>query len=229
MPTPREEMRIVAVRLQALNVPFAFVGGAVMYFLVDNPEVTEFRRTIDVDVVVSAVTYLEFSNLEERLRNAEFMHDRTEGAPICRWIVAGVKVDIMPQQSANLGMNTRWFPEVLEFAVDTDLGDGCTAKVVSPTLFLATKLEAFHDRGHDDYYGSHDLEDIVTLIDGRASIVRDVATAPDEIRRFISGEFTRFLQHSDFRDALPGHLSSLFGGRQRSPSVFARIDSISAL
>jgi hypothetical protein len=44
---PLEEMRIVASRLKPLNVPFAFVGGAVMCLLVDHPELTDFRRTKD--------------------------------------------------------------------------------------------------------------------------------------------------------------------------------------
>jgi hypothetical protein len=61
-------MRIVAARLQPLDVPFAFIGGAVMCLLVDHPELTEFRRTKDVDVIVAVVTYTEFAALEERLR-----------------------------------------------------------------------------------------------------------------------------------------------------------------
>src|ERR1017187_1276495 len=61
---PLEEMRIVASRLKPLNVPFAFVGGAVMCLLVDHPELTDFRRTKDVDVVVAAITYFEFAALE---------------------------------------------------------------------------------------------------------------------------------------------------------------------
>jgi hypothetical protein len=80
-------MRIVASRLKPLNIPFAFVGGAVMCLLVDHPELRDFRRTKDVDVVVAAITYFEFAALEARLREAGFQHDTSEGAPICRWIV----------------------------------------------------------------------------------------------------------------------------------------------
>jgi len=117
MPTPREEMRIVAERLKPLNVPFAFVGGAVMCLLVDHPEVTQFRRAKDVDVIVAVTTYSQFAQLEERLRQNGFKHDMSEGAPICRWIVEACRVDIMPAEPANLGMNTRWFPEVLKLAI----------------------------------------------------------------------------------------------------------------
>jgi hypothetical protein len=52
---PLEEMRRVASRLKPLNVPSAFVGGAVTCLLVDHPELTDFRRTKDVDVVVAAI------------------------------------------------------------------------------------------------------------------------------------------------------------------------------
>jgi hypothetical protein len=80
-------MRIVATRLQPLRVPFAFVGGAVMCLLVDHPELTDFRSTKDVDVVVAVGTYTQFAALEERLRKADFKHDPSAGAPICRWLV----------------------------------------------------------------------------------------------------------------------------------------------
>ncbi|HWD20440.1 MAG TPA: hypothetical protein VHB20_14305 [Verrucomicrobiae bacterium] len=229
MPTPREEMRIVARRLIPLNVPFAFVGGAVMHYLVDQPELAEFRPTKDVDVVVAIATYGEYAAFEERLRVSGFDHDTSEGAPICRWMVEGCRVDIMPQEPANLGMNTRWFPEVIQYATATDLGDECQAHVIAAPLFLATKLEAFKDRGKNDCYGSHDLEDIVTLIDGRASIVEEIATAPEAIRKFVAERFATLLQHPDFAQALPGHLSGMLGSRERAPLVKHRFEAIAGL
>lgn len=225
MPTPREEMRLVAARLGPLDVPFAFVGGAVMCVLVDYPEVTQFRRTKDVDVVVAVITYNQFARFEERLRQHGFSHDTSERAPICRWIVDGCKVDIMPAAPANLGMNTRWFPEVLRLAVSKDLGDGCSAMVVSPSMFLATKLEAFKDRSKGDYYQSHDLEDIITLVDGCASIVKEVSESEPEVMAFISRGFTKILNHPDFRDSLPGHQPE----RLRIPLVLDRFAAIAAL
>ena len=48
-------------------------------------------------------------------------------------------------------------------------------RIVTPPLFIATKLEAFHGRGANDIAASHDLEDIVTLVDGRPEIVPEIA------------------------------------------------------
>ena len=222
-------MLIVARRLHPLNISFAFVGGAVMYFLVDRPELTEFRSTDDVDVVTAVATYAEFAALEERLREGGFQHDTSAGAPICRWVVDRCRVDIMPRESASLDMNTRWFPEVLEYAVIVELGEGCSAKVVTPPLFLAMKLEAFKDRGKGDFYASHDLEDIVTLVDGRANIVAEMAAAPGEVRQFVAEEIALILKQADFVDALPGHLSGLLGARQRAPLANEKFEAIAAL
>jgi predicted nucleotidyltransferase len=200
-----------------------------MCLLVDHPELTEFRSTKDVDVIVPVVTYSEYAALEERLRLAGFNHDTSEGAPICRWLVDGCRVDIMPEGPANLGMNTRWFPEVLQQALKTDLGQGCSANVVTPPLFLATKLEAFNDRGKDDYYASHDLEDIITLVDGRATIVQEVAAATADIREFIASEFAKILRHPDFGETLPGLMPAILGASQRIPIVVQRFEAISTL
>ena len=128
--------------------------------------------------------------------------------------------------SEALGMNSKWFPEALDLGQPTDLGENCSAKIISPALFLATKFEAFNDRGNGDYYGSHDVEDIVTLVDGRAKIVEDVSSAPEAVRMFIREGFEKFLNDPDFRDAFSGHLSGLTGSRQRVPLVMRRFELI---
>jgi GrpB-like predicted nucleotidyltransferase (UPF0157 family) len=216
---------MVAKRLQPLNVSFAFVGGAVMCLLVDNPGVMQFRRTKDVDVIVAAVTYIQFTDLEHKLRALGFQHDTSQGAPVCRWIVDGCLVDIMPQEPANLGMNTRWFPEALRLSVPKDFGEGCSAHVVTPALFLATKLEAFKDRGKQDFYASHDLEDIFTLVDGRADIVADVTGTDTAVKQFVIAGFKEIHSHAYFRDALVSHISEPL----RQPIVQQRFEAVATL
>ena len=56
-------------------------------------------------------------------------------------------------------------------------------------MLLCTKLVAFADRGHNDYYGSHDLEDIITLVDGRDSILAECQSLPAELKKL--AELTR--------------------------------------
>jgi predicted nucleotidyltransferase len=73
-------------------------------------------------------------------------------------------METLPKDSAALGMNAKWFHEVLACSVDVDLGKGCVARVITPALFLATKLEAFKDRGKGDYLMSRDLANPFTAI-----------------------------------------------------------------
>lgn len=226
MPTPLEEMRTVAKRLQPLEIPFTFIGGAVLGLLVDDPKLSEVRSTKDVDVVVEVVTYGEYMALEERLRQARFQYDTSQGAPICRWIIDGCLVDILPKDSAALGMNSKWFHEVLACSKDVDLGEGCVARVITPALFLATKLEAFKDRGKGDYLMSRDLGDIVTLIDGRATIVEDVAGALAAVRSCISKIFLELLKDPYFHEALPENLPRMEGTSKRVALVTKRFEAI---
>ena len=71
---------------------------------------------------------------------------------------------------------------------------------------VATKIEAYNDRGLGDYMASHDIEDILTLVDGRAALRDEIGGAPPEIRFFITDSFVCFLKDTRFLDSLPGHL-----------------------
>jgi hypothetical protein len=222
-------MRLVAQELESVGLSFAFVGGCAVWLLVDRPDLTDFRPTEDVDVIIEVVTLGELYKLEEQLRAAGFQHDTSEGAPICRWIVKGCRVDIMPIDSRQLGMNSQWFREALESAQLVTLDRKLEAKVITPALFLAMKLTAFQDRGHSDLYGSHDIEDVVTITDGCKNIVEDVANSSTDVRKFIANGFSALMQHADFDDALFGHLSAVFGARDRVVEVKQKFAEISAL
>jgi hypothetical protein len=222
-------MRLVAQELDSVGLSFAFVGGCAVWLLVDRPDLTDFRPTEDVDVIIEVVTLGELYKLEEQLRVAGFQHDMSEGAPICRWIVKGCLVDIMPIDSRELGMNSQWFREALESAQLVTVDGTLQAKVITPPLFLATKLAAFQDRGHSDLFGSHDVEDIVTITDGCENIVQQVGHSSPDVRKFIADGFSVIMQQADFDDALFGHLSAAFGARERVQEVkekFAAIRSV---
>lgn len=79
-------------------------------------------------------------------------------------------------------------------------------QVVSGPHFLATKLEAFNDRGRADFYASHDLEDVISVIDGRPGLVGEVSVCGEALRAYISGKLSRLQANSAFMMALPGHV-----------------------
>jgi hypothetical protein len=221
-----ESIAIVTRHLKRLQVPHAFLGGAVVSLLVDAPDLHQIRPTLDVDALVQVITQVEYALLEERLRRDGFVNDVSEGAPICRYIVESCKVDVMPVSAAAIGLRSRWFEEALASAQPCTVGPGKSAPIVRPAYFLATKLEAFKDRGKGDFQASHDLEDLLAVVDGCASIVEQVVQGPADLRQYLAEEFTALLGRNAFREALPGHLPGGLGDQARLPLVFGRLKSM---
>ncbi len=195
----------VSQKLDSLGLNYAFVGGSIVEFLLDNQGLSPVRPTDDLDIIVEVLTNRRYSEIEQTLRTAGFQHDTTQGAPICRWLHNGIKIDVMPTDGALIGLNTQWFTEALATA-QPKLIFGIKVPLISPVAFIATKLAAFADRGNGDYYGSHDLEDIITVIDGRAAIVEEVATSPAALRSFVAGRIREFVADDFFLESISGHL-----------------------
>jgi len=93
--------------------------------------------------------------------------------------------------------------------------------------FLATKLGAFRDRGHGDYLESHDLEDVLSVVDGRPEIVEELAKADAELRSYVLGVFRRLLADEGFLNALPGLVMD-GGPPLRVPALLERLRSLVA-
>ena len=118
------------------------------------------------------------------------------------------------------GIVARWNRQTIE------LEAGLQIRLVNAAYFVATKLEAFKGRGRSDYAGSHDLEDLLTVIDGRPTIVAEVAAA-EEVRSYIAQEFRELLAIPQFIDALPGYLLPDAASQARLPILAGRIKEVS--
>jgi hypothetical protein len=92
--------------------------------------------------------------------------------------------------------------------------------------YLATKLEAFDGRGKGDYMASHDMEDIVSVIDGRPELVEELRSSGDALRRYLAKRFRALLEYERFIDSLPGHLPGDAASQARLPVVIERIEAI---
>lgn len=216
----------VAAKLEDLIERVVFLGGAATALLITDTATGDVRPTLDVDVIAEVASTAEYHRLAGRLRSLGFREDASEGAPLCRWRIDGIAVDVMPIDEATLGFSNRWYDAALRHAVVREVG-GIAIRVVTAPYFLATKIDAFHGRGKGDFVASHDIEDIVTLIDGRSEILEEVANAPDELRIFLSATFQRLLANRYFLDALPGHLLSDAASQNRLPLLKERMRKLS--
>ncbi len=197
--------RSVVERVASLLAPvldqLVLVGGCATAFLVPPPNDRVLRATDDVDYIVPAFSYGEFADWENRLRELGFAECREDGV-ICRWMVGGTRVDFMPVNGRDLGFNNRWYEEAVRAPWIFPLGNGLEVKVVNVPVFLATKFDAFCDRGGGDFVGNSDIEDVMTVLAYRQDSADFVAAACPELRRYLSEQAKQLLGRPDIQDII---------------------------
>jgi hypothetical protein len=98
--------------------------------------------------------------------------------------------------------------------------------LISPPAFLGTKLEAFHGRGGGDFLASHDLEDIITLVDGRPELSKEVLRASRQLREYLAAQILALLQNENFIEAIPAHLPGDAASQSRLPELVRRLRAL---
>ena len=221
-----ESLTIAAYRLEELRKEVTFVGGSITGLLITDKAAPDVRFTVDVDCIINVVTQSGYYALAEKLRQKGFKEMSSGNHPICRWDCEGVLIDIMPTDKSVLGFSNMWYKDALTNAVNAKISDSVDIKIISAPYFLATKLEAFKDRGKEDFLMSHDLEDIISVIDGRPEIIEDVSNTPSNLKRYLSTEFLDIIHNDKFIQALPGHLNYTDEFESRKKIVQERMQAI---
>lgn len=214
----------VAARIGVLRESLVFVGGCATGLLVTAPRAQQIRMTLDVDLVAEVTTLAAYHELERQFEGMGFVHDVSAGAPICRWRMDNLVVDLMPSRSEILGFANPWYPLAIETAQpialpETDL----VIRLIRAPEFVATKLVAFKDRGRGDYLASHDLEDFVTIVDGRETLHDEIASGPQTLRHYIADEVVALLRSDDFVSALGGQLPGDAASQSRLSLLLQRL------
>jgi hypothetical protein len=217
-------MEMVAQRLgPGLCNELVFVGGAVAGLLITDSGQPAIRPTDDVDLIVHAAVPADYRRVEAALREKGFVNDLAKDAPICRWRIAGIAVDVMPTLEEILGFTNRWYPLALETAVRTLLPASTSIRLLTAPVFIATKFEAFASRGNADFLFSHDLGDLISVIDGRDELIDECKMGDAELRAYLGHKVRALLGNPAFLDALPGHLPSDAASQARLPELLAKV------
>lgn len=112
----------------------------------------------------------------------------------------------MPLDEDILGFSNRWYRAAMKAAEVHRISADLDIRVVTAPYFLATKLEAFRGRGQGDLFASKDLEDVVTVLDGRPALVAEVGREPAELVAFLHKEIGQLIANPRFEDALSAYL-----------------------
>ena len=216
-------------RLGPLIDEFVFIGGCATGLLITDTAAPPVRPTIDVDVVVQVLSKAEYYAVADRLREQGFREDTSDGAPICRWTDGLVILDVMPSDPSVLGFGSNWHSMAIDHAMEIELQQGKVIRMVSAPYFLISKLEAFTGRGNGDYQLSHDVEDLLAVIDGRSHITDEVASSEAKLQKELANRFKRLLGDSRFLDAVQGHLPPDEINQARVPIVLDRMTKIAGI
>lgn len=220
-----------AEALGPLKDRVVFVGGMIREFLVTDPAVEAPRPTIDVDVIVEIYSKASWDQFEQQIRKLGFKQDLQEDAPVCRYLFRqgerDLLIDFMPADPDVLGFSNRWYPSAYNCAWRLKLHQS-EISVIDAVHFVATKLVSFSARGGGDYF-HHDLEDVIVVIDGRKSFLKELETANIELRQYIACEIRLLLQKEEFLSYLPGHLGSDRASQDRFPALLEVLKAIAQI
>lgn len=218
-----EILKLTIQALGELTDKLVFLGGSTISLYITEPEVVQIRETLDVDCVVEVSSRVEYEDLIQKLRQKGFSED-FESNVICRYKKGELILDVMPADAKILGFTNKWYKMGIENAIELGL-EKTKIKVFSPALLIASKIEAFKGRGKGSFSTSSDIEDIVTIFDGRSNIASDLITSPSEVKTELSKELGLFMKNADFLDALVAHISDRQSTLGRKKIILNRIQA----
>ncbi len=196
-----------------------FVGGSAVGLLLDDPGASQNRLTNDVDCLIETVTRQQFYAFDTKLKSRGFSPDPQ--GPICRYRYQGLMLDVVPVDEKVLGFANRWGAAAVEASQRIVIARDLVVRSVTAPYLLATKLEAYADRGAGDPYTSHDIEDVVIVLDGRMGVVTEVLAAQEDVRSFIAGHLR--LLNKEGVDLISAHMDPAPDSRTRIFSVLEKL------
>jgi predicted nucleotidyltransferase len=224
-----QRVELVATALGELRDQLVLVGGCAVSLLIDSATAPPPRVTYDVDLIAEVAALRDYHALERAFSKRGFARDLSPEAPICRWTVGSVKVDLMPTSETVLGFSNPWYAAATRSATRYTLPGGVAINLISAPAFLATKFEAFDSRGSGDMVASHDFEDIINIVEGRPTLVADIRAASPPLQTYVLKRLAAILADEGFRNTLPGLIVADELHAQRVATVLARLSGLAAL
>ena len=212
-------IRAVYNALKPLNRNYVFVGGATVSLYAQR-DTKDVRPTEDVDVVVEVLGYnSDYESIIEKLLQIGFQPDVMSGV-ICRYLYGNLTVDIMTTENV-MGFSNRWYANGFKHAIDYRIDDQHEVKIFSAPYFIASKFEAFKNRGKNDGRTSTDFEDIVFLLENRETLWEEINAAPVDVHQYIKEKFTELINNPNHEEWIGCHVD--FGSPPNTYLILNRI------
>lgn len=212
----------IAKALKELKEQIVFVGGAVVSLYTDDPAADEIRPTKDVDLTLHIVNLSHWEEITLQLARLGFNPD-PYGQSICSFKYKDIPVDIMAAEDGPFGPANRWYKVGFDnIQIASALNQ--EIQIFSAPCYLATKFEAFHSRG-SDYRSSHDIEDIIYIIDNRINIVSEIEKDNPLVTNFVRSQLEYIKEKGLLQEVLVSHIHPIMLD-ERMPLVEEKIEAI---
>jgi hypothetical protein len=129
----------------------------------------------------------------------------------------------MASEDGHFGPSNRWYKIGFENLWITNAKNQ-EIRILSAPCYLATKFEAFNSRG-TDYRTSHDIEDIIYILDNRTTIVEEIKEDKESICQFIKEQLLEIVNKGLLEEVLISHIHPLMT-EERMPIVKEKIVQI---
>ncbi|MDR9487472.1 hypothetical protein [Salibacter sp.] len=214
----------VASVLGELNEEIIYVGGAVVSLYATDEGAEHPRPTKDIDISVQIGSYLEMNKFQEKLRKRK-IYPSSQGGVLYRYSYDGIQIDFIPWESTSLGPTNSWLKPGFEYARNIEVGAE-SIKILPLPFYIATKWEAYKSRGKDPRM-SHDLEDIIYVIDNNKNVIEHFDESDHEgVRMFLSKMSNEILSDSSRDEIIECHINP-YTANERKRLVLDRLKYMS--
>lgn len=133
----------------------------------------------------------------------------------------------MPTDDASIGFTNIWYTPGFNAAINFEIDELCTVKILPAPYFIATKLEAFKGRGKNDGRTSHDFEDIVFVFENGSNIWEEMESTDPELKAYLQTTFAGLTESPHFFEWIDCHVER--GSPPASYWIFDRLKDFAGL
>lgn len=198
-----------------------FVGGGVTEILITDSAGRKPRPTEDLDCIIEVASRVEYHKIEEYLIKAGYLNDPNIPPVICRWVKGALILDVMPTLEGILGFTNMWYKDAVAQPLLHVLPNRVSVNIIHPVYYVATKTEAFRSRGKGDFRASHDFEDIVALVNGRAELIQEMKSAKHDVLEAMRNFWLPHLKSANMMASIKEHLDA-YEDVERTPLIVER-------
>lgn len=129
----------------------------------------------------------------------------------------------MSSEDGPLGPANKWYKIGFQDLCTIEANDQ-KVQILAAPCFLATKFEAFKNRG-TDYRTSHDIEDIIYVLDNRTTIVLEIRNTLQEIKEFLISQIKLMIEIGILEEVVLTHIHPIMI-EERMPILMSKIEKI---